>query len=427
MTQDGSSGGLVRRRALAAEGQDLRLFLVAGEHSGDALGAKLMAALNRSRRGRIRYVGVGGAAMAEHGLISQFPIAEVAVMGPGAIARRLPRILRRISSTAAAAVAAEPDALVIIDSPEFTHRIARRVRRRRPEIPIIDYVCPSVWAWRPSRAARMHGYIDHVLALLPFEPEVLERLGGPPCTYIGHPLLERLPEIAALEAAPLARRLALPGDGVVVVVLPGSRASEVARLMGPFAQALAELGAQGRRLEILMPVVDTLRETIAQQLEAWPQGLARPHLLHGEEDKFRAFKLARAALAASGTVTLELALVGTPMVVGYKVGALAAPVLRMMIKAPSVVLANLVLGELAVPEFLQEDCTPSRLAQALAPLLEEGPARARQRAALARVPHRLASGDGVGRAAPSEVASAVVLNYAQHGRGWPRRVQPAPR
>src|SRR6476646_4801763 len=154
-------------RVWAAEARDLKLFLIAGEHSGDALGAKLMGALDQGRRGRIRYLGVGGPQMAMAGLSSQFPIEDVAVMGPLAILPRLPRILRRIGSTAAAAVACEPDAVVIIDSPEFTHPIARRIRRRRPDIPIIDYVSPSVWAWRPGRANKMRAYVDHVLALLP--------------------------------------------------------------------------------------------------------------------------------------------------------------------------------------------------------------------------------------------------------------------
>src|SRR6476646_4476103 len=155
-----------KERIIQAEGQDLRIFIVAGEHSGDALGTKLMSVLNARRRGRVRYVGVGGAQMAEQGLVSQFPMEDVAVMGLGAILARLPKILTRVYGTVAAAVAAEPDALVIIDSPEFTHPIARRVRRRRPDIPIIDYVSPSVWAWRPGRAQRMKPYIDHVLGLL---------------------------------------------------------------------------------------------------------------------------------------------------------------------------------------------------------------------------------------------------------------------
>ncbi len=398
--------------AYSAEGQDLRLFMVAGEHSGDALGGKLMAAINERRRGRVRYVGVGGQHMAQQGLVSQFPMQEVAVMGAGAIIARLPKILHRIQATAAAAVAAEPDALIIIDSPEFTHPIARRVRRRRPDIPIIDYVSPSVWAWRPGRARKMRGYIDHVLALLPFEPDAHVQLRGPPCTYVGHPLIEQLPWIAALDTRPLAERLGLPNDTALLVVLPGSRPSEVKRLMHPFGQTLSRLIERGRKFEVAIPVVPSVRGLIEQHLPAWPK---RPALLEGEEDKFAAFKLARAALAASGTVTLELAVAGTPMVVAYKVDAVMGPPLRLMIKARSIVLANLVLGENAFPELIQEKCTPARLASALAPLLDDGPAREKQLAALATIPARL----HLPRGSPSEAAADVVLHYAENGRGWP--------
>ncbi len=406
------AGPPVRQRTYSAEGQDLRLFIVAGEPSGDALGAKLMAAINQRRRGRVRYVGVGGAQMAEQGLISQFPLEDVAVMGPGAILARLPKLLARVFNTAAAAVSAEPDALVIIDSPEFTHPIAKRLRRRRPAIPIIDYVSPSVWAWRPGRARRMRAYVDHVLALLPFEPDAHARLGGPPCTYVGHPLIERMGWIAALDTGPLAKRLALAADTELVVVLPGSRASEVARLMQPFGEALAKLRDEGRRFEVVIPVVEAQRNLIERCLTGWPK---KPLLVTGEEDKFRAFKLARAALAASGTVTLELALAGTPMVVAYKVGAPTAAIVRGLITAPSVVLTNLVLDERAVPELLQEDCTPGNIASALALLLDEGTARSRQLAALARVPPRMRLPQGT----PSEAAADVVLYYAEKGRGWP--------
>ena len=402
----------MRQRTYSAEGQDLRLCIIAGEHSGDALGGKLMAAINARRRGRVRYVGVGGAHMAEQGLVSQFPLQDVAVMGPGAILARLPKLLARVYTTAAAAVAAEPDALVIIDSPEFTHPIAKRVRRRRPAIPIIDYVSPSVWAWRPGRAGKMRSYVDHVLALLPFEPDVHVRLGGPPCTYVGHPLIERLGWIAALDTVPLAKRLTLAPDTHLLAVLPGSRASEVGRLMRPFGEALAKLIERGCKFEVVVPVVDAVRDLIEAQLPAWPK---QPLLVSGEEDKFRAFKLARAALAASGTVTLELALAGTPMVVAYRVGAPTAAVVRGLMTAPSVVLANLVLDEKAFPELLQEYCTPGNIASALAPLLDEGSARTRQLAALARVPQRMRLPQGT----PSEAAADVVLYYAEKGRGWP--------
>src|SRR5262245_23592541 len=401
------------QRVYAAEARELRLFLVAGEHSGDALGARLMGALDQGRGGRIRYLGVGGAEMAAAGLSSQFPIDEVAVMGPLAILARLPRIMRRIASTAAAAVAADPDAVVIIDSPEFTHPIARRIRRRRPEIPIIDYVSPSVWAWRPGRAHKMRAYVDHVLALLPFEPEAHARLRGPPCTYVGHPLIERLGAMRGLDPTPLAQRLGLGADAQLLVLLPGSRPSEVGRLLGPFGETLQRLRQRGRKFKVAIPVMDTVRRQVEAGVAHWPKA---PHLLQGEADKFAAFRLARAALAASGTVTLELALAGTPMVVAYKVDPVAAPVLRRLIKAPSTVLPNLILGSRAIPEFHQEQCTPAKLANALVALIDEGEARQRQLKTLAGVPERMR----LPRGTPSEAAASIVLNYAEMGRGWPR-------
>jgi len=361
----------------------------------------------------VRYLGAGGPLMMAQGLVSQFPLEEVAVMGPGAILARLPTILRHITATAKAAVTAEPDAVVIIDSPEFTHPIARRIRRRRPDIPIIDYVSPSVWAWRPGRARKMRGHIDHVLGLWPFEPEVHARLGGPPCSFVGHPLIERHPWLAALDATPLAERLRLAPGRPVLVVLPGSRTSEVSRLMQPFGQALEKLTAHGLDLEVVLPVVPSVRALIEQQLAAWP---LRPHLVEGEDDKFRAFKLATAALAASGTVTLELALAGTPTVVAYKVDPVIAPIALRLIKAPSVVLPNLVLGENVFPEFIQEVCTPANLADALTPLLSETHERARQVSALARLPAALQ----VKGLTPSEAAAAIVLDYAENGRRLPR-------
>jgi lipid-A-disaccharide synthase len=402
----------MNERVIPAEGQDLRLFVVAGEHSGDALGAKLMAALNQQRRGRIRYLGVGGEQMAAQGLVSQFPLEDVAVMGVGAILGRFPKILRRVYGTVAAAVTAEPDAVVIIDAPEFTHPIAKRIRLRRPQIPIIDYVSPSVWAWRPGRAARMREYVDHVLALLPFEPDAHLRLRGPPCTYVGHPLIERLSWIERLETGSLERRLNLPSDTALLLVLPGSRVSEVRRLMAPFGSTLARLKERGRKFQVVIPAVASVRPLIEELMQAWP---VQPILVEGEEDKFRAFKLAHAALAASGTVTLELALVGTPMVVAYKIDPVMAPALRLLIKADTAVLPNLVLGEKAIPEFHQEDCTGPRIANALAPLLVDSPERLKQVSALARIPERLR----MPRGTPSEMAAEVVLYYAENGRHWP--------
>lgn len=394
---------------ISSRRKELRLFMIAGEHSGDALGAKLMAVLNERCRGRLRYLGVGGEAMSAQGLASQFPLSDVAVMGPMSVLPRLPRIMSRVWHTADAAVAAQPDAVVIIDSPEFTHPIAKRIRKRRPQTPIIDYVSPSVWAWRSYRAAKMRGYVDHVLALLPFEPAVHERLGGPPCTYIGHPLIERHDWIEGLDPAPLAARLGLEAGRPVLAVLPGSRPSEVARLMDDFGATVDLLHSNGRPIEVIVPVVASVRTLIEEKLSGWP---VRPHIVETEEDKFRAFKLARAALAASGTVTLELALTGTPMAVAYKVDALAAK-LRFLVKVPSFVLPNLVLGHNAIPEYMQEACTPQNLAYALDELLRDTPTYIEQKKALGRIPDLLLLPDN---AVPSELAANIVLELAEQGR-----------
>jgi len=392
------------------------IFLVAGEHSGDALGAKLMTALNERSEAPLVYSGVGGEQMREMGLRSLFPLSDVAVMGPLAILRHLPRLVRRVYQTVDAAVAASPDLVVIIDSPEFTHPIAKRIRRKCPDVPIINYVSPSVWAWRPGRARKMRGYVDHVLALMPFEPEEHARLGGPPCSYVGHPLVEQDAWIRSLDPAGLAQRLGIDRAKPVLVVLPGSRATEVRRLMAPFGETIARLRAQGHDPQVIIPAVSWLRPQIEEALAGWP---VRARIIEGAEDKFRAFRLADAALAASGTVTLELGLAGTPMVVGYKVDAVAAS-LRFLLNVPSIVLANLVLQDNAFPEFVQQDCTPEKLSAALAPLLADTPERARQREAVARVRAILrAPGDQ-----PSARAAEVSLRILNGGRAEAARAEP---
>lgn len=388
---------------------EYRFFLIAGEHSGDALGAKLIEALRVRLRGRLRVLGVGGDAMERQGLSSQFPLHEVAVMGPLSILPRLPRIMRRVYGTVAAAIAAEPDVVVIIDSPEFTHAIAKRIRRRRPDIPIVDYVSPSVWAWRPGRAKKMRRYVDHVLALLPFEPEAHERLGGPACTYVGHPLIERRAWLDTLDPAPLTAELGLDPAKPRLLVLPGSRRSEVGRLIVPFGEAVRQVMARTGPLEVIIPAVPWVRPLVEEAVKSWP---IVPHLVEGEDNKFRAFKLAHAALAASGTVTLELALLGTPSVIAYRVDPVAAPFLRRMIKAPTVVLANLVAGHNVYPEFHQEDCSADKLAAALLPLLSDSPERRAQLASLAGIPDRLETPSHN----PSEAAAQIVISYAEKGR-----------
>ena len=375
----------------------MRIFLIAGEASGDQLGGGLMRALRRARP-EVAFGGVGGPAMTAAGLTSLFPLDELAVMGFVPVLRRLPQLLRRIDEAAAAVVTARPDALVIIDSPDFTHRVARRVRRMLPQLPIIDYVSPTVWAWRSGRARRMRSYIDHVLALLPFEPEAYRRLDGPPCSYVGHPLVEHITDLTP-SAEDLHRRDRRPP---ILLVLPGSRQSELDRLMSVFAQTLPLLAEQAGPFEAILPAVPHLKERIKTAIADWP---VKPSVISSEAAKCASFRQARAALAASGTVTLELALAGVPMAVAYRVGPLES-LLRFVIKAPSIVLPNLILGENIVPEFLQEACTPTALAAPLARLLREGPERERQSRGFEEVARRLSEGK---HETPSARAAAIIL------------------
>jgi lipid-A-disaccharide synthase len=381
-----------------AESKPLTVWIVSGEESGDQLGAKLMRSL-KARLGseRLRFGGVGGHAMAQEGLSSLFPLEDIAVMGISAVIARLPMILKRIKLTVDAVVAAKPDMLVIIDSPDFTHRVAKAVRQRAPEIAIVDYVSPSVWAWRPGRAPKMRAYVDHLLALLPFEPEAHRRLGGPPTTYVGHPLIERLEEI---RPAP-GERGSNPDKPLELLVLPGSRRSEVSRLMEPFGDALALLKERSPRpFEVTIPAVPHVAQEIRARAEAWS---VKPRIVEGEAAKWAAFRAADAALAASGTVTLELGLSGVPMVVAYRVSKIEE-VLKYLIKAPSIVLTNLVLGENVIPELIQWDCTPEKLADALLPLLGNTLERRRQLEAFSKLDDLMKIGDEV----PSERAARIV-------------------
>jgi lipid-A-disaccharide synthase len=384
------------------------IYLVAGEESGDALGAALIRALRQRSTSELDLAGVGGRAMAAAGVMSPFPIEELSIVGVSAIPRRLPAILRRIRQTADAIVAKNPGALVIIDSPDFTHRVARRVRRYLPSIPIIDYVSPSVWAWRSGRARAMRAYVDHVLAILPFEPAAHERLGGPPCTYVGHPLIERLGDLRPNPDEALRRRNNPP----LVLVLPGSRTTEIRRLSAIFGAAVGRVADSVGPMELVLPTLPHLSEEIRSASSGWS---IKPRIVTAPADKWAAFRSARAALAASGTVTLELALAGVPTVAAYRLSTfeeILARLIRLNAHLTSVILANLVVGENIVPEFIQHQCTPDRLAQALTPLLSDTPQRRSQVEAFARLDGIM----GAGGEAPSAKAADIVLDFAQRGR-----------
>jgi lipid-A-disaccharide synthase len=386
----------------------LSIYLVAAEESGDALGAALAGALTAGAE-PVKVAGIGGRAMAAVGITSPFPIDALSIIGVSAIPRRLPTILRRIRESADAIVAARPDALVIIDSPDFTHRVARRVRARAPSIPILDYVSPSVWAWRSGRARAMRDYVDCVLAILPFEPEVHARLGGPPCVYVGHPLIERLSHLRPSADEAQRRR----ADPPVVLVLPGSRAGEIRRLIAIFGAAVAEVAARHGPMDLVLPTVPHLAADVRAAVTSWA---IKPRVVVEPAEKWAAFRTARAALAASGTVTLELALAGVPTVAAYRVSLieeLIANSVRLRARLRTIILANLVIGENVVPEFIQRGCTPQNLAAALLPLLSDTPERSRQIDAFAGLDGIMAV-----EATPSAKAAATVID-AVHQRKHP--------
>ena len=382
--------------------KQLHVFVVATEESGDRLGASLMRALKERTNGRIKFSGLGGEAMTAEGVVSLFAVDELSIVGFVTIPARLPTILRRIRETAQAAVAARPDVLLIIDSPDFTHRVARRVRAAAPSIPIINYVSPSVWAWRPRRAQAMRHYVDHLLALLPFEPQVHERLGGPPCTFVGHPLIERASELRPQAEDTLRRNSAPP----ILLVLPGSRRSEIRRLLNIFEQTIEVLAKDCGPFDVVIPTVPHLQDYVRQ---ATARSAIRPIIVVDPAEKNAAFRRARAALTKSGTVTLELAIAAIPMVAAYKLSALEGWVVLRLIRVPSVILANLVLGENVVPEFIQQACTVDALAKALRPLLADTPERAWQIKAFSRLDTIM----DIAGAAPAMRAAEIVLSHAR--------------
>jgi lipid-A-disaccharide synthase len=377
-----------------------RLMLVAGEASGDVLGAQLMKALRALTSGAVTFSGVGGARMQAEGLASLFPMEEISVIGLAGIVWRLPRILARIRDCADFAAATKPDVVMLIDAPEFNHRVARRLRRMAPSVPIAIYVAPQVWASRPKRAQAMRWYVDHVLALLPFEPPVFEK-AGVACTAVGHPVIERFPGRG--HGGAFRARHGIASDNKVLAVLPGSRVNEVRRLLPVFHETVERLSLLFPNLVAIMPTVETVAPRVSAAAAELP---VRAIVLADEQEKFPAFEAADAALAASGTVSLELALAGTPMVIAYKADALTAIIARRLATVTSLTLVNLIAQRAVVPELLQEACNAEALTREVSRLLTDERARQAQREAADAVIRTL----GLGGEKPSLRAARVVLS-----------------
>ena len=382
----------------------MKLYVIAGEASGDALGAALLAGL-KSLRPDLQVRGIGGPLMQAKGLHSLFPMEELSVMGLAEVLPKYAHLKRRIREAAADVLAAAPDALITIDSPDFVLRVARIVRAARPDLRTIHYVAPSVWAWRPGRAAKMAHVIDHVLALLPFEPPYMTA-AGMTCDFVGHPVVSA-PRASTAEAQ--AFRADLGGGGPLVLALPGSRRGEVARLAPVIGGVLDRVRAEHPQVQVVLPTLRSVAAMVEGLTADWP---VRPRIIEAPEAKRAAFAAADVAIAASGTVSLELAANGVPMVIAYDMHPVTMWLMQRMARVDTVTLVNLVSDTRVVPEFLGGRCTSDLIAPALLGLIGPGPAREAQRAAMRLTMERL----GEGGDPPGLRAARSVLAAMETGR-----------
>ena len=322
------------------------IYLIAGEPSGDRLGARLIAALRTITEGQCQISGVGGPEMERQGLSSYFPMSELTVMGFAEVLPRLPNLLKRIRDTVKDILACNPDVVVTIDSPDFSFRILKNLRGSN--IHLIHYVAPSVWAWKPGRAKKLANLADHLLTLLPFEPAYFER-EGLASSFVGHSVLES----GADKGDGIAFRKFhnISPDAKVLCLLPGSRLSEVKRILPVFEEVLVSI--DNSDLQVLIPTVDNVSDKVCQEVKSWKN---TPIIINNEKEKFNAFAASNAAIAASGTVALELALANVPYVTVYKVNLLTALISRRMIVTPFYNIINILLGREVVPELIQENC-----------------------------------------------------------------------
>jgi lipid-A-disaccharide synthase len=373
-----------------------RIVLVAGEPSGDVLGARLMTALQLATGGAVRLEGIGGEQMIRAGLESRFPMGELSNMGLVELLPLLPLLLRRIRETTEWLQGDPPDLLVTIDAPGFNLRLARGLQGRG--IPLLHYVAPTVWAWKPKRAAVFAQVFDHLLALLPFEPPYFTP-HGLACTYVGHPALETMAGQA--DGVGFRRRHGIAPTAKAICLLPGSRALELRRLMPSFADAVRRIALRNPGLHVILPTV----APVARQAEEGAKACGVPvTTIVDPAEKRDAFAASDAALAASGTVAVELAVVGTPAVIAYRANPISAAIVRRLVKIKYASLINLLLDRAATPELLQENCRPAAMAEAIDRLLSDPAARAAQTAAYGDAMAELAV---EGR--PSDRAAAVAL------------------
>ena len=381
----------------------MKVGFVVGEHSADRIGADIIRGL-RTLNETIEPVGLGGTAMRAEGLHSFFDIEELSIIGVGAIVARLPQLMRRLSQTVDGLLDAGPDIVVTIDSFTFTNRVATRLRKARPDLPIVNVVPPAIWAYRPERAKALAAAVDHTVCLFPFEPAYLAAAGGPPASYVGHPIMSE-PHLKAIWKQRGGGVLKPVGEPPALLILPGSRRGEVSRLMDDFGATFALLKRRMPELRGLLPVVPRVASLVRDKLSSWPE---KPEVLEGDEAKWHAFAQADAALAASGTVALELALAGTPMVIAYRLDPLSYQ-LRRLITGWTAVLPNYIVDHPLVAEHFHEFVRPELLARRLERLLKDTGERRAQMEGFAEI-HRLMTVDR----SPGEAAAAIILQHAGH-------------
>ncbi|MBT9473106.1 MAG: lipid-A-disaccharide synthase [Phenylobacterium sp.] len=371
-------------------------MLVAAEASGDDRGAGLAQALRRRLGDGVRFVGVGGERMAAEGVVSPFDISQLSILGllEGLLAYR--RVMARVEDTVALAVREKPDVVVLIDSWGFTLRVAQRLRKLDPKLPLVKYVAPQVWATRPGRAKTLAAAVDHLLSIHVFDAPYFEA-EGLPTTFVGNSALTI--DFSVADGDRLRRQLGVRQDAPLLLVLPGSRPGEISRILPPFAEAVAILKAARPDLEVVIPAAPTVAEAVKAQAGAWA------HVVEGESAKLDAMKAATVALACSGTVTTELALAGVPMVVGYRLGALTHAILKHLIRTPYITLFNIAAKAFVAPELVQDDCNGPALAREIAKRLDDPELRRRQAQAQSEALVTM----GRGGPNPSEAAADAVL------------------
>ena len=395
-------------------GDTPHICLLAGEHSGDHMGAGLMAALIARTGGKVRFSGIGGGEMAAvgtgHGFESFFAMEELSIGGIFEIVPHIPRVLRRINETARTVRALRPDIVITIDSPAFAFRVGKKLKNKGPAL--VHYVAPSVWAWRPRRARMIAGFLDHLLMIFPFEAPYFTKWGLD-ATFIGHPVVEM-----GFDRGDGPGFRACHGIGQtqpLLCVLPGSRHSEVDRLLPVFGEVLGLLKMEIPDLAVVVPTVSTVSDKVRKEAAQWPLPVT---LTEGIEDKRGAFAASDMALAASGTVTYELAMAGVPMVIAYRISLMSYVVVKPIVKIDHVSVINIVLGREVAPEFIQQKCNAKDIAGGLIALFQDPDARRAQCRDLAEVARAL----GLGQAPSSQRATDIIMEILAKRRAAVRPV-----